>query len=44
MTKWHAGRKEAEAEKSHGIIRDGKTLAGKPLPCGDTQITRSGLN
>ena len=42
----NAGRKEAESESSHVAPpdTDARTLPGKPQPCGDTQITRNGLN
>ena len=42
----NAGRKEAEAERSHGapLETDAGTLASKPQPRGNTQINRYGLN
>ena len=44
-SKWHAGRKEAESERSHVAPSepDG-TLPGNPQAHGDTQINRNGLN
>ena len=45
-TKVNAGRKEAESEKHHVVLpeTDAETLAGKPQPCGQTQINRNVLN
>ena len=43
----NAGRKEVEAERCFGSTagdRQAETLAGKPQPCGHTQINRNGLN
>ena len=40
------GGRRAESERCHGATagdRCAETLAGKPQPCGDTQITRNGL-
>ena len=41
------GEKRAESERSHGAtdrFRHAKKFVGKPLPHGDTQINRNGLN
>ena len=44
-TKLNAGRKEAATERSHiALLEPNGTLAGKPQPCGNTQININGLN
>ena len=44
-TKLYAGRKKEKLERSHVSPpeTDAKTLAGKPQPCGNTQINKNGL-
>ena len=46
-TKLNARRKNAESERTHVTPPEtdfGQNLVSKPQPCGDTQITRNGLN
>ena len=42
----NAGRKKAASERSHVASpeTDAENFAGKPLPRGDTEINRNGLN
>ena len=44
-TKLNAGGKKADLERSHVVsLEPDGTLPGKSQPCGNTQITRNGLN